>query len=126
MDEKMRKIFAENLNHYLAINGYSQADLARHMHVSTATTAKWCTAQSIPRLDKIQAICSWLGIEKTELLEPADANAPEYYFNRDARDLADFLHKNPEYKILFDASRKVKKSDIETVVKMLNGLRDEP
>ena len=57
MDEKMRKIFAENLNHYLAINGYSQADLARHMHVSTATTAKWCTAQSIPRLDKIGWTC---------------------------------------------------------------------
>ena len=68
-DEKLRQIFAENLNNYLELNGYSQADLARHMHVSTASTAKWCTGQSIPRIDKIQSICNWLGIEKSDQLE---------------------------------------------------------
>ena len=53
-DEELRRIFAMNLNNYLALNGYKQADLARHMGVSTATTAKWCTGQTMPRIDKIQ------------------------------------------------------------------------
>lgn len=44
-DEKLRQIFSKNLRHYLDVNGYSQADLARHMKVTTATTAKWCTGQ---------------------------------------------------------------------------------
>lgn len=57
-DEELRRIFAMNLNNYLSLNGYKQADLARHMHVSTATTAKWCTGQTMPRIDKIQSICS--------------------------------------------------------------------
>ena len=30
----------------------------------------------------------------------------------DARDIAQFLYENPEYKVLFDASRNVKKEDI--------------
>lgn len=28
-DEELRRIFAKNLNKYLALNGYRQADLAR-------------------------------------------------------------------------------------------------
>lgn len=68
-DTELRKIFSENLTHYLEMNQYSQADMARHMRVSTATTAKWCTGQSMPRIDKIQSLCNWLGIEKNDLLE---------------------------------------------------------
>ena len=63
-DEEVRKLFAKNLSYYLELNGYNQADLARHLHVSTATTAKWCTGQTMPRIDKIQSICNWLGTDK--------------------------------------------------------------
>ncbi|MST82852.1 LexA family protein [Bilifractor porci] len=68
-DEELRKIFAKRLRHYLELNGYNQADLARYMHVTTATTAKWCTGQTMPRIDKVQSICNWLGINKSDLLE---------------------------------------------------------
>lgn len=46
---------------------------------------------------------------------PNLGHTEEYYLNSDARELAEFLHKNPEYKVLFDASRNVKKEDIEFV-----------
>lgn len=72
-DSEMRRLFANRLKHYLNMNGYTQADMARYMNVSTATTAKWCTGVTIPRVDKIQSICNWLGIEKSDLL---DADKP--------------------------------------------------
>ena len=72
-DSEMRRLFANRLRHYLNANGYTQADMARYMNVSTATTAKWCTGITIPRVDKIQSICNWLGIEKSDLL---DTNKP--------------------------------------------------
>lgn len=118
-DEELRRIFAMNLNNYLALNGYKQADLARHMGVSTATTAKWCTGQTMPRIDKIQSICNWLGIDKSDLLNEHAEPAEDYYINKDARELAEFLHKNPDYKVLFDASRKVSRDDIDFVRKMI-------
>lgn len=125
-DEKLRQIFAENLNNYLELNGYSQADLARHMHVSTASTAKWCTGQSIPRIDKIQSICNWLGIEKSDLLEDKHGQKSQYYLDSESMAAAEFLHKNPEYKVLFDATRKVKPEDIEFVREMIDRTtRDE-
>lgn len=119
-DEELRKIFAEKLNYYLARNGFTQADMARKMRVSTATTAKWCTGQTMPRIDKIQSLCNWLGIVKSDLLDsnPTD-DRPEYYYSQDSRDLAQFLFDNPEYKVLFDASRKIKPEDIEFVKEMI-------
>lgn len=117
-DEELRVFFAKRLNHFLELNGYNQADLARYMKVSTATTAKWCTGQTMPRIDKIQSICNWLGIEKSDLLE--DKANDGYYLNADARDLAKFLFDNPDYKVLFDASRKVKLEDIEFVKNMID------
>lgn len=123
-DEELRRIFAMNLNNYLSLNGYRQADLARHMHVSTATTAKWCTGQTMPRIDKIQSICNWLGIEKEDLLNDHDAPTEQYYIDKDARELAEFLHQNPKYRILFDASRKVKVEDIDFVRQMIERMSE--
>ena len=40
-----------------------------------------------------------------------------------ARELAEFMFKNPEYKVLFDASRKVKKEDIGFVKEMIDRMR---
>lgn len=119
-DEELRRLFAKNLNNFMALNGFKQADLARHMKVSTATTAKWCTGQTMPRIDKIQSICNWLGIEKDDLLSERPDPTEEYYINRDARELAEFLRKNPMYKVLFDASRKVKPEDIDFVRQMID------
>ena len=46
-----------------------------------------------------------------------------YYLNDEARDMAEFLFKNPEYKVLFDASRKVKPEDIDFVKRMMDRMR---
>ena len=44
---------------------------------------------------------------------------PHYYLDDEAREMAEFMFTNPEYKVLFDASRKVKKEDIEFVRQMI-------
>lgn len=68
--EDFKKIFSENLTYYLDLKGKSQADLYRYMNVSSATASDWCNGKKLPRMDKIQSICNWLGIEKSNLLTP--------------------------------------------------------
>lgn len=117
-EEAIRQIFVKNLLHYLELNNKSQADLCEHLGVSSAIVSNWCTGKKIPRMDKVQAIASWLGIDFSDLIQDK-SNTPEYYYDKDTRDLADFLHKNPDYKVLFDASRKVKPEDIDFVKTMI-------
>ena len=128
-DEEIRKMFARNLNHYLEINGYNQADLARHMKVSTATTAKWCTGQTMPRIDKIQSICNWLGVDKATLLDTSadglfSAHQSEYYINKETAKIAQEVFDNPDLRILFDAARNVKPENIKLAAEMLRRFKE--
>lgn len=49
----------------------------------------------------------------------------DYYIDENSREYADFLHKNPEYKVLFDASRKVKTEDLQKALKAIGIFIDE-
>lgn len=121
-EQEINAIIARNLTKLLNQSGKSQIDLADYMEVSQATVSNWCKGLKLPRMDKIDKICSFFGITRSELMND-DSDTPQYYLNDDARDLAQFMFENPEYKVLFDASRKVKKEDIEFVKQMIDRMR---
>ena len=52
-----------------------------------------------------------------------EGDGNNYYIDDYARDLARFLHQNPEYRVAFDATRKVKAEDLETVISVLDKFR---
>ena len=116
-DEELRKIFAQRLNYYLEQGGYNQADMARRMKVSTATTAKWCTGQTMPRVDKIQSLCNWLGISKADLLE-ADLNIRGRY---DVRSI-ELSHEEEQ---LIRKYRTLSEAEKDMVCKMLDVQRKD-
>lgn len=120
-EQEFNRIFAQNLSNYLSLKRMTQAELADLMQVSTATVSNWCKGIKLPRMDKVDRICNILEIKRSDLMEDInEAPTPQYYFNEDARDMAQFMFENPEYKVLFDASRKVKKEDIQFVKEMID------
>lgn len=48
-----------------------------------------------------------------------------YYIDPESRQIAQFLFDNPNYKVLFDAARKVKPEDIERVKQMIDLMSDK-
>ncbi|NSI96361.1 helix-turn-helix transcriptional regulator [[Clostridium] symbiosum] len=68
-EDKIRKIFSKNLTNQLSMHGKTQKDLVDFIHVSSSTVSNWCTGQKLPRMDKIQAIANWLGINTSDLIE---------------------------------------------------------
>ena len=124
MEESIRKSFLENLRKYMHMEGKTQADLCRYMKVSPATASDWYNGAKMPRTDKLQSIANWLGIELSVLLGEKEAPEGVYYVDDYVRDLARFLHQNPEYRVAFDATRKVKAEDLETVINVLDKFRD--
>ena len=120
-DKELREIFSTNLKYWLDQRNRTQADLRRFMDVSSATASDWCNGRKIPRTDKIGAICAWLNIELDDLLtQKAESERSTYFIDDEARDIAQFLFENPEYRVLFDASRKVKKEDLDIVKELLD------
>lgn len=124
-EDEYKKTFARLLAYYMKLNGKNQMDLMKDLNLGSSTVSSWCTGQKLPRMGKIQMLADYFGIEKSDLLEDKNRNAQNYYINDDARDMAQFMFENPEYKVLFDASRKVKKDDIEFVKQMLDRFKQD-
>ena len=124
-EEEYKIIFSKNLRYYLDLDGKTQADLCEYMNVSSATVSDWCNGKKMPRMDKIQAICNFLRIEKSDLLEDKGSKNSSYYLYDEAKELAEFLYANPGHRVLFDAVRKVKKDDMQFVKEMIDRISNE-
>lgn len=121
-EKEYAKIIAKNLRNIAYNAGKTQADISKDLRISKATVSSWMNGTRIPRMDKIDLLCHYFNVSRADIMEDID-QAPEeqpYYLNDDARDLAQFLFDNPEYKVLFDASRKIKKEDIEFIKQMID------
>ena len=116
-DNIYRKIFAKNLRHYLDRENKTQKEVADAIGVSPQTFNTWLQMVALPRMDKVQALADYFGINKSDLLEekPEPEHDSSYYINEDAKELAQFLFENPEYKVLFDAAKDVSADDLEMV-----------
>lgn len=71
-----------------------------------------------PSAEKINKLAEFLNTTP-EFLMTGEQNDEKYYLNKNAGEAAQFLFENPEYKVLFDASRNVKKEDIDFVAEMI-------
>lgn len=97
-------------------------EVADKVGVSEGTVSRWESGDiANMRRDKIMALAKVLDLSPNVIMEWDDTPEEEqhYYLNDEAREAAEFLFNNPDYKVLFDASRKVKKEDIEFVRQMI-------
>ena len=115
--------FSSVLKHLRKANGMTQESLADALHITRSRLSMYELGHREPDFEILEAIADFFNVDIDYLLGRTDKTTilPEsYYIDKDARDLADFLHKNPKYKILFDASRKVKPEDIDFVKQFID------
>lgn len=124
-DKIYRKIFASNLRRYLDKGNKTQREVADAIGVSPQTFNTWMQMVALPRMDKVQALADYFGINKSDLLEDKGAQEEDnsYYIDEDAKELAQFLFKNPEYRVLFDAAKDVSADDLEMVKTIIDKFR---
>lgn len=117
----------DNIKRWRELRNLKQAELAEILGVSDKTVSSWEINRTEPKMGMVEKISKALNCKKTDIIgiETSDESDDHYYLNDDARDLAQFMFENPEYKVLFDASRKVKKQDIEFVKQMMDRMRGD-
>lgn len=124
-DELQKKIFAKNLRHYLDRENKTQKEVADAIGVSPQTFNTWLQMVALPRMGKVQAVADYFGVNKSDLLEDKGTQEEDnsYYIDEEAKELAQFLFKNPEYRILFDAAKDVSADNLEMVKTIIDKFR---
>ena len=64
-----KEIFAKNLNYYMNVNHKDRNYVARDLDLPYTTITSWCKAEFYPRIDKIQLLANYFGIQKSDLVE---------------------------------------------------------
>ena len=64
-----KEIFAKNLKHYMDIHGINQKELSSIVGVSAPTVNDWMKAKKYPRIDRIERMANYFGIQKSDLIE---------------------------------------------------------
>lgn len=76
-ENELNKIIAKNISEQLEKHNKTQLDLAEYMDVSQATVSNWCKGIKMPRMSKIDMICEFFSIQRSDLLNAApDHPAP--------------------------------------------------
>ena len=65
----IRKTFQKNLVRLFETTGKMKKDLADFVGVSANTVTSWCAGQKIPRMDKLDMICNFFHVERSDLLQ---------------------------------------------------------
>ena len=64
-----KNTFAANLKKYMALNDKSRKDLANDLEISYYTVTDWVNGKKYPRMDKVERIAKYFGIQKSDLIE---------------------------------------------------------
>ena len=91
-----KEIFARNLNRYLSLSGKTQKEVAEAVKISTSTFSDWTKGRIYPRMDKVQALADYFGIQKSDLVEAV--NIPTESVNDEDQKVLDMFHKVPKEK----------------------------
>lgn len=68
-DEENKMIFSKNLQHYANLRSLQQNEIASICNVTPAAVNSWFLGQKMPRMDKIQKLANYFGINKSDLIE---------------------------------------------------------
>lgn len=119
-----REVFSRNLKYYMKLYDKSRREVAADLNISYTTFTSWLKGTNYPRIDKIEKLANYFRINKADLIEDKYKDSSDgYYTDPEIAELAEELRTNPEYRILFDASKDLTKEDVNTVLKIIEGLK---
>lgn len=86
-----RDIMAKNIQYYMDIHGLSRNDLCDALGFKYTTLREWLKGTAYPRIDKIEMMANYFGIQKKDLVEERSLNPEE-----ESADLLSIVMKDKE------------------------------
>lgn len=113
--------FKDMLKFFRMREHLSQSELAEKLGTSASTVSMYEVGRRQPDFETEEKIADFFNTDLNTLRgRDNESEQPTYYLDKESSDAAQFLFDNPEYKVLFDASRKVKPQDIQYVADLIN------
>lgn len=77
-----REVLAKNLKYYMSINNVDRNQLCKSLGFKYTTLTDWINANKYPRIDKIEMMANYFGIQKSDLIESKENNDDGIYIQK--------------------------------------------
>lgn len=89
-----KEVMAKNIKYYLRLNDVTQTDMCNTLGFKMSTVSDWLHARTYPRIDKIELMANYFGIEKSDLVE--DKEPQHTLTSRDTKQIEKILNETKE------------------------------
>lgn len=123
-EDEYKKIFSKNLNYFMALNNKTQVDIINDLGFNKSAVSTWCNGTRLPRMDKVDALAKYFGINRSDLIENHEyKQSSGYYTNRETAKVAQEIFENKELRALFDVQRDMDPDDLRALHNMALALK---
>lgn len=76
-----KEILSKNLKRYMRLHGKDRSEMVEAIGVSYSTFNDWYNGKNYPRIDKIEMLANYFGIQKSDLIEEKSDLVPTSFKN---------------------------------------------
>ena len=70
-EDEYKKVVARNLRNIMWQRQKTQAEVARDLKINKATLSAWMTGTRTPKIENIDMLCKYFGVDRSAIMEPA-------------------------------------------------------
>jgi transcriptional regulator with XRE-family HTH domain len=122
-EKELNRVIATNIVRLLDQKNRTQQELAEYVGVSQAAVSSWCSGQKTPRMNKIDKICEFLGVQRSAILGTGII-APHHHTNPETEQIAQTIYDDPDLHALFDAARGSNPDNLKLAAEMLKRMKE--
>lgn len=68
-DRELAKLVGLNITNLLILNNKTQKEMCDHFKWPYSTVSSWCSGARLPRMDKVDKMCEYFGVSRSEILD---------------------------------------------------------
>lgn len=95
-EEDYKLIFSKNLKKYMKLNEKEQIDLINDLGFNKSAVSTWCNGTRLPRMDKVNALAEYFGINRSDLIEDKTDLPETKLTSKDEKDIEKILANTRE------------------------------
>lgn len=77
-----KEIMSKNLKHYLSMSGKDRTVICDELGFKYSTFTEWLNGKKYPRIEKIEKMADYFGIQKSDLIEAQEDNLKKVYLDQ--------------------------------------------